>query len=273
MNEFLYRDRMHAINDLTGIFSSRSNVASKSKPQTSYQETLAKFLKPVEIPEVSTGRTLTLAESYAAAKSIYRTNDENQLLAVQKTINIGAAIQDDIDRDSMSMSEYKRYITTKIGSLPMDYTHQDDNEFIKISDAGWKEMKSNINYEAWILGYLKQDFSFHNPWYGVGSVRGNIVIENFGASVNEHRGQSEAKIDPVEAAKDASEAAERRRKKRKEMLELEEELLTQKRIAEHVRQIKSTNTLDPLNRFDLPQVDLVGFSPIISASLVVSFST
>lgn len=275
MNEFLYRDRMSAVYDFSGFFSGGSKISSKAseKSQTSYQQTLARLMNqsPVEIPEVSTGRYLSYQESYAAAKSIYRSHDDAKIQTVQRTIQIGAGIQDNIDRDAMSMAEYRRYITAKINSLPMDYTHQDDTEIIKISEAGWAEMKSNVNYEAWVLGYLKEDFSFHNPWYGMGSVRGNYIVEEFGALVNEHHGRGEAKIDPAQAAKEASEAAENRRKKRKELLEEEEELLIRKKAAEHIAQVRAMNTLHSLNRFDQPQIESLGvvLTPTISASLVV----
>ena len=281
MNEFLFHDRMSALTDFSGFFSSGSNRSNQStlNSQTSYKDMLSNILNQSTQSQTSqafsTGRSISYSESYAAAKSIYRSHDEDKIMAVQRTIQIGAGIQDNIDRDAMTMAEYKQYFMQKVRSLPMDYTHQDDTEIIKISDAGWAEMKSNENYEAWVLGYLKQDFAFHNPFYGVGSVRGSYVVEEFGASVNEHRGQGQAKIDPTEAAKNASEAAERRRKKRKEMLELEEELLMQKKAAEHVRQIKAMNTLHSLNRFDNSQVESIGviFTPTISAALVLTFDS
>ena len=281
MNSFLFHDRMSALYDFSGFFSSGSNRSNRStsNSQTSYKDMLANILNQSTQSQtsqtVSTGRSISYAESYAAAKSIYRSHDEDKIMAVQRTIQIGAGIQDNIDRDAMSMAEYKKYFMQKVRSLPMDYTHQDDTEIIKISEDGWAEMKSNENYEAWVLGYLKQDFAYRNPFYGVGSVRGNYIVEEFGASVNEHRGQSEAKIDPVEAAKNASEAAERRRKKRKQMLELEEELLMQKKAAEHIKQIKAMNTLHSLNRFDDQQVESIGvvLTPTISAALVLSFNS
>ena len=276
MNSFLFHDRMSALYDFSGFLSSGSNRSNRStsNSQTSYKDMLANILNQSTQSQtsqtVSTGRSISYAESYAAAKSIYRSHNEDQIMAVQRTIQIGAGIQDNIDRDAMSMAEYKKYFMQKVRSLPMDYTHQDDTEIIKISEAGWEELKSNE-----VLGYLKQDFAYHNPFYGVGSIRGSYIVEEFGASVNDHRGQSEAKIDPVEAAKNASEAAERRRKKRKEMLELEEELLMQKKAAEHIKQIKAMNTLHSLNRFDDQQVESIGvvLTPTISATLVLSFDS
>ena len=267
MNEFLYRSKMRT-KDFAGIFLNNfTNTTMQKKSslvsnQNSYGSILSQLLQKnsVNVPEIPAGRTLTYSESLAAAKSIYHTFDEDKLAACQKQINLGAAIQDDIDRDSMTMSDYKLYISAKIKSIPMDYTHQDDTEIINISEDGWARMKSDENYEAC------QDFAFHNPWYGVGSARGSFVVENFGASVNEHHGTGQAKIDPAEAAKQASEAAERRRKKRKMMLELEEEkYLQQRQIAEANARIAEMKSLDGF--VDLSQIEMPA---MISAELIVA---
>ena len=273
MNEFLYRSKMRT-KDFAGIFLNNftnTTMQKKSSPvsnQNSYSSILSQLLQKnsVNVPEIPAGRTLTYSESLAAAKSIYHTFDEDKLAACQKQINLGAAIQDNIDRDSMSMTDYKLYISAKIKSIPMDYTHQDDTEIINISEDGWNRMKSDENYEAWILGYLRQDFAFHNPWYGVGSVRGSFVVENFGASVNEHHGTGQAKIDPAEAAKQASEATERRRKKKKLLQELEEEkYLQQRQIAEanaRIAEMKSLNGFVDLSQIEMPAM--------ISADFIVA---
>ncbi len=264
MNEFLYRSKMRT-KDFAGIFLNASTVQKKSNPvQNSYKSILNQTLENVST--MSTGRVLTYSESLAAAKSIYHTFDEDKLAACQKQINLGAEIQDNIDRDSMSMTDYKLYISAKIKSIPMDYTHQDDTEIINISEDGWARMKSDENYEAWVLGYLRQDFAFHNPWYGVGSVRGSFVVENFGASVNEHHGTGQAKIDPAESAKQASETAERRRKKKKLLQELEEEkYLQQRQIAEanaRIAEMKSLNGFVDLSQIETPAM--------ISADFIVA---
>lgn len=92
--------------------------------------------------------------------------------------------------ESMTMEEYRTYIYALIDQIPYDATRPNDTSFISISDSGWEQMRNDPDYEAWIIGYLVEDRSVRNPFYGWGNDAGSIISEHFGASINEHHGKS-----------------------------------------------------------------------------------
>ncbi len=94
---------------------------------------------------------------------------------------------DKISKSDMTMEEYKAYIYNKISAIPIHPTQMQDTISIHISDAGFEAMKKDPEYEAWVLDYLKRDLAFNNPWAMAG---GRYHVEHFGASVQEHIGQS-----------------------------------------------------------------------------------
>ena len=263
----------------SGIFlnDTKSNPVSTKK---SYSSILNQII------EKSTGRILTDSESWNAAKSIYNSDNDEYIRAVQTQIKLGAEIQDDIDRDSMTMLDYKNYIDAKIKSLPLDYSNQNDTETINISEDGWNRMKSDENYEAWVLGYLRQDFAVHNPYYDRGNFKGLYIVENFGASVDEHYSSATMKTDSIELPNEDVENAtnalkkaqkkldemyvERRRKRRKALQELEQKKYLQRRqIAQvdiEIAQMRREQNYVDLSRirFDSPSM--------VSASLILAVS-
>lgn len=97
----------------------------------------------------------------------------------------------DVSTKDMSMSEYKRYITGILNQIPFDSTRIYDEEIISISEKGWEQMKNDPKYEAWILGYTVRNRSVSNPFAVMGAA--NFCVERFGASIEEHRGESVSK--------------------------------------------------------------------------------
>lgn len=95
--------------------------------------------------------------------------------------------------ESMTMEEYQAYIYALIDKIPYDSTRPNDTSFISISDSGWEQMRNDPDYEAWIIGYLVEDRSVRNPFYGWGNDVGSIISEHFGASIDEHHGKSFSK--------------------------------------------------------------------------------
>ena len=95
--------------------------------------------------------------------------------------------------ENMTMDEYQAYIYALIDKIPYDYTRQNDTTFVSISDRGWEQMRNDPKYEAWIIGYLVEDRSIRNPFYAWGNNSGNVISERFGASIDEHIGQSVSK--------------------------------------------------------------------------------
>jgi len=95
-----------------------------------------------------------------------------------------------ISREDMTMEEYKGFINGLLSSIPFDSTRIYDREFISISDAGWEQMKNDPDYEAWVLGYTAGNRSVRNPFFGLPGASASICVEKFGASIEEHIGQS-----------------------------------------------------------------------------------
>lgn len=92
--------------------------------------------------------------------------------------------------EEMTMDEYKRYINDLLGRIPFDSTRIYDKEMVSISEKGWEQMKNDPDYEAWILGYTAENRSVRNPFFGMSGASGNFCVERFGASIEEHRGES-----------------------------------------------------------------------------------
>ncbi len=90
--------------------------------------------------------------------------------------------------DDMSMEEYQNYFNRLLDSIPYDASRIYDDTILSISDAGWEQMKKDPDYEAWILGYFVEDRAVRNPFFGIGGNCGSMIVEQFGASIEEHRG-------------------------------------------------------------------------------------
>ena len=98
-----------------------------------------------------------------------------------------------VDVDSMTMDKYKSYISDIIGKIPFDASHPYDEETVYISEEGWEQMKKDPKYEAWVLGYTVENRAVKNPFFGMGD-KGAYCIENFGASIEEHKGAGYSKV-------------------------------------------------------------------------------
>lgn len=92
----------------------------------------------------------------------------------------------------MTMDEYKEYIMDTINKLPRDISQFHDDVTVNISEEGWETMKADPEYEAWVLGYFKEDFAVKIPYNGMGT-DGISAVETFGATIGEHHGESVAR--------------------------------------------------------------------------------
>ena len=64
----------------------------------------------------------------------------------------------------MSMEAYQQTIREKILQMPLSSTRQMEAISIQISDVAFERMKSDPDYEAWVLNDLREAFSQSNPW-------------------------------------------------------------------------------------------------------------
>lgn len=129
--------------------------------------------------------------------------------------------------EEMTMEEYKSYIADLIDSIPVDPTHVKDDMCFNISEEGWETMKDDPEYESWIIGHIKANLAFHNPWASFPGYNGCYSVDNFGASIEEHHGTGIGKSNP--SGKSMFDAGSkdgfwvRRAKKQEEYEELEKQ--------------------------------------------------
>lgn len=151
----------------------------------------------------NTDKTATTSNTFGnilkeSAVADYKMRHPDSASHVNKQVQAGKAFLEKygLDRgltENMTMDEYQVYIYALIDKIPYDYTRQNDTTFVSISDRGWEQMRKDPDYEAWILGYLVEDRSIRNPFYAWGNNSGNVISEHFGASIDEHLGQSFSK--------------------------------------------------------------------------------
>lgn len=113
---------------------------------------------------------------------------DSQVRAGQRVLAKNNA--ENVSRDDMTMEEYKQFFTALMNSIPYDVSQRNDMNVWTISEKGWEQMKNDPQYEAWVLGYTSEDRSVHNPWAAMPGYSPNYHTESFGASIEEHLGQS-----------------------------------------------------------------------------------
>lgn len=89
-------------------------------------------------------------------------------------------------RDRMSLDEYKQYIYEKISQIPMHPSQMMRSVCVHISDAGFEAMKTDPEYEQWVLDVLRKDFARQDPWANVAGE--SFAVHRFGATKEEYRG-------------------------------------------------------------------------------------
>lgn len=132
----------------------------------------------------------------------YKKNHPERAFTVDSQVEAGKAFKrkmgvENVSTDDMTMAEYKEFITWLLNSIPFDSTRLYDKEITSISDEGWEQMKNDPDYEAWVLGYTVQNRSVRNPFFGLSGKTGTFYVEKFGASIEEHIGQSIGTTGPV----------------------------------------------------------------------------
>ncbi len=137
--------------------------------------------------------TSQIKEKIESAVAEYKRKHPDDTYNVDRQVNAGKAVlskngADKVSRDDMTMEEYKSFITGLMNSIPFHPTQQKDTEIWSISEKGWEQMKNDPDYEAWVLGYTSLNRSVNIP-FGL-SGAGRLCTENFGASIEEHIGQS-----------------------------------------------------------------------------------
>lgn len=141
-----------------------------------------------------------------------------------------------VSNEDMTLEEYKQYIYNEISNIPVNATQMDASFIVQISDAGFEAMKSDPEYEKWVLDTLKSDFGFQNPW---GSLAGSrYVIHNFGATKEEYHGESWHADSKVNRKQPEESFWERRVERKKKLQEQFEKLQTKKALQKKILEKK-----------------------------------
>lgn len=136
--------------------------------------------------ESSRTKTESVVDEYKRKHPESTSNVDRMVKAGRNVLTQNGA--DGVSRDDMTMEEYKRFITAMMDSIPFDVSQRNCTEIWSISEQGWEQMKKDPDYEAWVLGYTVVNRSVHFP--AMLSGVSNLCTEKFGASIEQHIGQS-----------------------------------------------------------------------------------
>lgn len=172
-----------------------------------------------------------------SAVAEYKKRHPEEAGIVDKQVNAGKAVlkktgAEKVSREDMTMEEYKKFFTGLMDSISFDSSQLNDVEIWSITEDGWEQMKSDPDYEAWVLGYTAQDRAVHNPFAAMPGYSPNLHTEHFGASIEEHLGQSvpmSSSGKKTSSASDEEDWWEKRHKKMEEFLEQQEKKAWQRR--------------------------------------------
>ncbi len=92
-------------------------------------------------------------------------------------------------------------------------------------------MKNDPKYEAWVVGYFKIDRSVHNPFASMPGFEPSIHTEHFGASIEEHLGQSYPMSKATGKEKDSEDWWKKRKERQEEYLEEAQRLAEKREMA------------------------------------------
>lgn len=134
-------------------------------------------------------------KKYTSATVDFKKRNPDQAAAVDSKVLAGKNVLlkngvEKVDRDKMSMDEYKKFFTGLMDSIPTNISQKGDTEVWSITDAGWEQMKNDPDYEAWVLGYTVEDRAVYNPFASMQGYTPSYHTEHFGASIDEHLGES-----------------------------------------------------------------------------------
>lgn len=136
-----------------------------------------------------------------------------------------------ISPQEMSPDEYKSYIESLLQNIPRNFTRYRDDVTIVISDAGFRAMQSDSDYEAWVLDFVREELSLPDYLCSYPGTYGRYDIMEFGASKEDFRGHMSA-IHKNDSRNISNEETywELRLKRLKARLKAEQELFEHERI-------------------------------------------
>lgn len=126
-------------------------------------------------------------------------------------------------RDQMTLSQYKKYISGRLSAIQIDPTRALDSLSVKISEAGFKAMKEDADYEEWVMKTLERVWSEPKS---VGALSGFTTYsigdspEAFRVSSVELNDKADELLDKLSGNDDSEGFWERRHRHHEEYMEL-----------------------------------------------------
>lgn len=180
-------DGVTGIGSMIGQTTGTSANQKVNSSQKSYAVTMTVTAQKAGKGNQSAGtKTESVVDEYKRKHPESTSNVDNMVKAGRNVLEKSGA--DDISREDMTMEGYKCFITGLMDSIPFDVSQRNCTEIWSISEQGWEQMKNDPDYEAWVLGYTVLNRSVHFP--AMLSGVSNLCTEKFGASIEQHIGQS-----------------------------------------------------------------------------------
>lgn len=92
----------------------------------------------------------------------------------------------------MTLDEYKTYIEGKLQNIPRNITRHRDEVTIVISEAGYRAMQNDSDYEAWVLNAVREELAVPDYLCGYPGTYGRYDVMEFGATKEDYRGHMSA---------------------------------------------------------------------------------
>lgn len=130
----------------------------------------------------------------------------------------------------MTFDDYKAYIEGELQNIPRNVTRHRDEVTVVISDAGYRAMQSDPDYEAWVLNRVCEELNFPDYLCGYPGTYGRYDVQEFGATKEDYRGHMSAIHKNDSRHVEAESYWERRLKKLKARLKAEQELFEHEQL-------------------------------------------
>lgn len=165
----------------------------------------------------------------------------------------GAGMWGVMSPSEMSMEEYRRYISQQIRQIPVHPSRRQENISVVISEEGYAAMKSDPEYEAWVLNNLRSFYSQPGCCFGsadkvytniyIGATKEESYAETWSVPARSYRDRAE------ERRREARIRLEKRLKKKRLQKQLREMAFQRqehqrklvKKLIEHRREIEKEN--------------------------------
>jgi len=150
----------------------------------------------------------------------------------------GAKENISVDKDSMTLEEYKNFVTEKILQTSRHFSRFKDDITVVLTDKTFAAMKNNPNYESWFFNRLEEELNFPDYLCFYPGNLGRIENISFGESEKDYRGQSIGKHKNNFSQSQEKSYWELRLERLKQRLEAEQEyFLKRQQIIEVNKQI------------------------------------